>query len=185
MVGLCHDLNDQLAAVSAYVFLLKRRDLLGDMDGPIQERMNEMARGVQHVRSLCRDLMPRPTPVALTLLAESLSDILRSHPEGPIRCNAVDVDGQGAGVVRCEWASALRSLLISAVWVRRGVPQEETVDLELTAGSAANSVVVSLPGSFDPPPDEPLEADPYARGIELAIAGPRSVQVTLPTEGSR
>ena len=66
VVGLCHDLNDQLAAVSAYTFLLKRRDLLGEVDGPLQERLEEMAGAVRLVRSLCRDPMAKRGPVAVS-----------------------------------------------------------------------------------------------------------------------
>lgn len=181
VVGLCHDLNDQLAAVSAYTFLLKRRDLLGEADGPLQERLDEMARAVRLVRSLCRDPLVKRTPVAVSILAEAVSDILRSHPEGPIRCRALESHPDGSGVVRCEWASTLRSLLVAAVWVRRGISPEERVEIQLTLGPEPNSLLVSLLDRDEEPTSEELQPDPYARGIEISIHEPRSVVIVLPS----
>ena len=43
VVGLCHDMNDQLAAVSAYVYLLERRGKLGDMGGALQAHLDRLA----------------------------------------------------------------------------------------------------------------------------------------------
>ena len=182
VVGLCHDLNDQLAAVSAYTFLLKRRDLLGDMDGPLQERLDEMARAVRLVRSLCRDPMLKRGPVAVSLLAEAASDILKSHPEGPIRCRALESEEDGSGVVRCEWASTLRSLLVAATWIRRGIPTEERVEVELGLAPDPNALQVSLVGRDEDPTDEPLVPDPYSRGIEISASGPRTVVLHLPLD---
>lgn len=181
-VGLCHDLNDQLAAVSAYTFLLKRRGLLGEVDGPLQERLDQIAQSVRLVRSLCRDPQIKRAPVAVSLLADAMTDILRSHPEGAIACHARASDEDGSGVVRCEWASTLRSLLVAAAWVRRGVPVEERVEVSLALGTDRNTLVVAMGATETPPPETPIHPDPVARGVTLESTGPREVTVRLPLE---
>ena len=101
VVGLCHDLNDQLAAVSAYIFLLKRRGVLGDLAEPVQEHLDRLAHGVRTVRSLARSPTPHVGPVSITLLAEAANDAMRSYPDGPVRFVVPGAD-EGATVVHCD-----------------------------------------------------------------------------------
>ncbi len=172
VVGLCHDLNDQLAAVSAYVFMLKRRGALGQMEEPIQEHLDRLAHGVRMLRSLARGHEPHVGPVSVSLLAEAVTDVMRSHPDGPVRAVVGDAE-DGAAVVRCDWNTAIRCLLEAASWVRRGIDAAVLADVEMRPGPTPNSVSVSLTA---PPADRDDGSDP---GV---CTDPASVVRTGPSE---
>ena len=185
VVGLCHDLNDQLAAVSAYAFLLKRRGQSPDLADPLQEQLDRLAHSVRLVRSLCRSTEPEVGPVAVSLLAESAGELMRAHPEGAVRFTLPASNGSsnGAGVVRCDWTRALRALLSAAAWVRRGVAPDLVAEIRIEKGSDPDTIVLAL--ASDAP--APADADPPANldeGVRLEPAGPRSIVVRLASEAS-
>jgi hypothetical protein len=130
VVGLCHGMNDQLAAISAYLFLLERRGLLGEVGKPLQDHLDRLAAKVRLLRSLTREGASPVEPVAISLLAEAATEIMAEYPEGPVefRLRA----GSAGGVVRCDWARALRALLLAGAWISRGV--REPVQIELSTG---------------------------------------------------
>jgi hypothetical protein len=177
VVGLCHGLNDQLAAVSAYAFLLKRRGLLGDIDEPLSQHLEQLAHSVRLVRSLCRSPEPELGPVALSILAETAEELMQAYPEGPVVFRVPASDERDALVLRCDWTGALRSLLVAAAWARRDIDHNETVEAVITAGDHPNSLDLRVDSSEEPPDLGPVPPDCGTVGIKMEATGARSVSV--------
>lgn len=174
VVGLCHDLNDQLAAVSAYAFLLDRRGALGDMGAQIHEHLDQLAHCVRLVRSLCRNPDPEVGPVAISLMAEALTDTMKAHPDGPIRFELSERNGSEGPVVRCDWARALRTIVELASWARRDMDPADPATVMLSAGPEPNSIRVRMA----PDAPEPVtEAGPPVESEDatVTVLGPREV----------
>lgn len=171
LVGLCHGLNDQLAALNAYVFLLERRGALDESDAPLKEHLHELAQRVRLVRSLARDPQPDVSPVSLTLLAECATAIMDGYPAGSVIFDPVGAD-EGA-VVRADWNRALRALLVAGDWASRGCGENRHVSV---AADGRLTVLVSADESA-PPDDEPLRFDDPDPQIEAT--GPRSARIVL------
>ena len=172
VVGLCHALNDQLAAINAYAFLLKRRGVLDDADAPLQDHLDRLAEMVRLVRSLCRDPEPEVSPVALTLLTEAATQVMEDYPDGSVIFHPRG-DGDGA-VLRCDWARALRALLLAGAWVSRGVdgPVSVAVAVENHDGFSVEAV-----GDVPPPPDEGERPDPACEPITMTPTDGRAVSI--------
>ncbi|MEQ1856952.1 MAG: hypothetical protein ABL963_10795 [Longimicrobiales bacterium] len=178
VVGLCHGMNDQLAAISAYLFLLERRGLLGEAGKPLQDHLDRLAAKVRLLRSLTRDGASPAEPMAVSLLAESATELMSEYPEGPVdfRLRA----GSDGGVVRCDWARALRALLLAGAWISRGV--KEPVRVELTPGTDGDVQLLralALGDHPSPPPGE-LHSDAGPGSIVLDQIGERAVVLRFP-----
>ena len=166
LVGLCHDLNDQLAAVSAYAYLLNRRGMLGDLGAPLHEHLDRLAHSIRMVRSLCRNTNPEVGPVALGVLAEAATELMRHHPDGPVRFCLPETYGNGGSVVQGDWSRSLRALLHAAAWARRGIDPDETVEVLIQAGPRPHSLDVRVEGTYP----EALETRPAKIDDEACIA---------------
>jgi len=172
IVGLCHGLNDQLAAINAYAFLLKRRGVLDDADAPLQEHLDRLAEKVRLVRSLCRDPKPEVGPVALTLLTEAATQIMDGYPDGSVVFHPRR-DGDGA-VLRCDWTRALRAMLLAGAWVSRGVDVPVSVEV---AVENRDGLSFKADADVPPPPDEEERPDPACEPIRMTPTGGRSVSI--------
>ena len=170
VVGLCHGLNDQLAAINAYAFLLKRRGVLDDVDAPLQEHLGRLAEKVRLVRSLCRDSEPEVGPVALTLLTEAATQVMDGYPDGSV---VFHPRGDSA-VLRCDWARALRAMLLAGAWVSRGVDVPVSVEVAVTNGDGLSLKAV---GDVPSLPDEGEGPDPGCEPITMTRTGGRSVSI--------
>jgi hypothetical protein len=178
VVGLCHGMNDQLAAISAYLFLLERRGQLGEVGKSLQVHIDRLAAKVRLLRSLARDGDSPAEPVAVSLLAEAATEIMAEYPEGAVdfRLRA----DYGGAVVRCDWARALRALLLAGAWIGRGV--DGRVHVEITPGVDGHVQLLHLQAVDDlpPPPGDELHADAEPAGIALERVGERGVRLRLP-----
>ena len=177
VVGLCHGLNDQLAAISAYVYLLQRRSQLGDMGEALHTHLDRLAHSVRLVRSLCREHEPEGAPVALSLLAETANELMEAYPEG--RVVFVPRDADAGSVVRCDWTRALRSMLIAGAWVSRDVSEPVNVDVWIEE-TDTTSIRMTAADELPDPPDEPLHEEAGSHGIVLETPGARHVTIHLP-----
>lgn len=177
VVGLCHDINNRLASLSAYAFVLNKRGLLGENADPIQAQLDGLAHSVRLIRSLCRDVNPEIGPLSLRVIAEGATELMITYPEGPV-CFEAEVDDSG-GVVRCDWAAAQRSLLLAGVWLRRGLPWSETAVVVIRPGAGANSI--TLEARIEDPTEtgEALLPDNHGDGVSMESVGPRTVQISF------
>lgn len=176
VVGLCHSLNDQLAAVSAYVFLLKRRGALGDIEDPLQSQLDRLADSIRLVRSLARDAEPEVVPISMALLAETATSIMRTFPDGPVAFQVAD-DASSA-VVRCDWTGALRAILFAGAWVGRDY--RERVDARLSVATEGDAPTLNVEALGELP--SPLASGPRhdrSRGFHWSSTGERSVTIHL------
>lgn len=191
LVGLCHGLNDQLAALNAYVFLLERRGILDEEDAPLREHLHNLAQQVRLIRSLARDPEPEVSPVSVSLLAESATAIMDGYPGGSVVFEATGSDE--SSVVRVDWNRAVRALLVAGEWVSRGGGEGRRVSVAADGKKAL--LVSSEPRdseantSEDSPGMPPVESDgPPAgytarladAGFDIEVTGLRSVRVVLP-----
>lgn len=180
VVGLCHDINNRLASVSAYAFVLNKRGLLGDAAEPIQAQLDGLAHSVRLIRSLCRDVTSEVGPLSIRVIAEGATELMVTYPEGPVRFDS-DV-GEDGGVVRCNWSAVLRSVLIAGVWLRRGLPATKTAVVTMRPGSSPNSISLEAEGEVPEETGEILLGDNYGRGVSMEALGPRAVLISfLPT----
>ena len=124
LVGLCHGLNDQLAALNAYVFLLDRKGALEENAASLQLHLDRLADKVRLLRALARDPSPEITPVAVSLLVEAATSVMDGYPEGSVVYESVTEEG---AVVRCDWSRGLRALVVAGAWVTRGMPSGRRV----------------------------------------------------------
>lgn len=173
VVGLCHALNDQLAAVNAYAFLLKRRGVLDDADTPLHFHLDRLAESVRLVRSLCRDPEPEIGPVALTLLAEAATQIMDGFPDGTVVFNAEEAEG---AVIRCDWARAIRAILLAGAWVSRDVLDDVTVDLGV---DDAGTLELLARGDLSEPRDAEGHPDVGCEPVSIESTGARSVSISF------
>lgn len=149
IVGLCHSLNSQLAAVAAYTFLLKRRGALGELEEPLQAHLDELAETIRLVRSLARNPEPEPGPIAVSLLAETASALMRSYPEGSVVFELADAEAPT--LVRCDWSAALRALLFAGAWVSRDYNDSVTVRLSASTEMGQGTLTVEAVGNLPAP----------------------------------
>ncbi len=176
IAGLCHDLNNRLASVSAYLFVLKRRGLLGNGSEAVEADMALIAQDVRHIRTLCRGGAWEFGPVGLTVIAEQVSEIMEHYPEGPIRLEVSTESLEGGAVVRGDWTQIMRSVLLSVAWLRRGVPQGTTVDVSLS-GEGGTTLLLEAPGLAGDAPPEALTTDSESR-VEVTLVNDRAVRLT-------
>jgi hypothetical protein len=181
VVGLCHGLNDQLAAVSAYAFLLKRRGLLGEIDEPLSQHLERLAHSVRLVRSLCRNPDPEVGPVALSILAETAGELMLAYPEGPVAFRVTTPNEHDGFVLRCDWTGALRSLLVAAAWARRDIDHNETVEVSVTPGNSPNSLDIRVNSDEGPSELGDVPPDCGTVGITMEATGARSVSIEFAT----
>jgi len=179
VVGLCHGMNDQLAAISAYLFLLERRGLLGEVGGPLQDHLDRLAAKVRLLRSLTREGESPVEPVAISLLAEAATEIMAEYPEGAVAFRLRV--GSAGGVVRCDWARALRALLLAGAWISRGV--REPVLIELSTGFDGDLQLLRAQALDDLPEHEAgeLHQDTGPGSIVLDQIGERAVVLRFPS----
>jgi len=172
LVGLCHGLNDQLAALNAYVFLLERRGTLDESDAPLRAHLDRLAGQVRLVRSLARDPTPDISPVGVSLLAEAATEIMDGFPEGSVIFEAEE--GDGPSVVRCDWNRALRALVLAGAWLSR-----ETKDPKRVTVIAATREALHV--DSDPPEEEDgrSRAGPEEADLEIVPTGPGSIRIDL------
>jgi hypothetical protein len=176
VVGLCHDLNDQLAAVSAYTYLLNRRGVLGDIGDPLQKQLDRIAETIGLVRSLARSHDASVGPVALSLLSETATVIMRGYPQGRVVFEVLDDDSPA--VIRCDWTRALRALLAAGAWVSREYVESVTVHVALESATEGPTLRVEAVG--DLPTPSPSEGLPELSDdlVVVASAG-RSLRFRL------
>lgn len=175
LVGLCHGLNDRIAAVAAYLYLLERRGTAAEVLPALQGQIEQLGHAVRLVRSLARDDTPRPGPVAVTLLAESASELMEAYPEGPVVYTPRA--GDESAVVRCDWTRALRALVLVGAWVSRGIPGRVTVQVEVEHGGSATTLVLSAPDELSHAHDGLLSQDGDSHGIRVVAIGPRKAEI--------
>ena len=181
VVGLCHDLNNRLASVSAYAFVLGKRGQLGDAAEPIQAQLDGLAHSIRLIRSLCRDVTSEVGPLSLSVIADGATELMLHYPEGQVRFDA-DLPEEG-GVVRCNWAEALRSMLIAGAWLRRGLPRNEAAVVTIRPGASPNSI--SLDARIDQPAEtgEVLLPDSQEKGVSMERIGDRGVLIRFAPTG--
>lgn len=178
LVGLCHHLNSQIAAANAYIFLLRRRDRLAEYDEPLQERMDDIARSVHLLRSLCVEGEPHLTPVSLAQLAETASDVMKDHPDGPVRF--VPGTANGDTILRVDWARALRTLVSVGAWAAR--EREEPTDLRIQLTGSRGHALLSLAPAIElsaPTSPDGIPGAPEGWGLSVRATGPRSVEIEV------
>ena len=179
IIGMCHQLNSQLAAANAYVFLLRRRELLGDFDTPLQEQLDRLADSIRLIRSICARDGTRIGPTSLAQLAETATQLMTDYPDGPVSFVARPADE--GNVFSADWSEALRAFLVAGAWVAREV--EEPVEVTVSLGESRGVAMVSLaPASELPAPsNEDPDAEAFA-GLQLRLRGsaPRAVEILLP-----
>lgn len=181
VVGLCHDINNRLASVSAYAFVLNKRGLLGEAAEPIQAQLDGLAHSVRLIRSLCRDVTTEIGPLSLRVIAEGASELMVTYPEGQVRFEAeVSEDG---GVVRCDWSAALRSVLLAGAWLRRGLPSSEAAVVSIQPGASPNSMVLDARITDPAETGEILLEDNYGRGVSMEAIGARTVLISFVPTG--
>ena len=176
IAGLCHDLNNRLASVSAYLFVLKRRGLLGNGSDGAEADVEGMAQDVRHIRALCRGGSQEVGPVGLTVIAEHVSEIMQHYPEGPVVVDVAEASLEAGEVVRGDWTQIMRSVLLSVAWIRRGVSLDTTVDVCLS-GAGSNALRLEATTALDAAPFEELTADPGS-GVEIEAVEDRAVRLT-------
>jgi hypothetical protein len=179
IVGLCHSLNDQLAAVAAYIYLLERRGQLGELGPPLQEHLDQLAHSVRLIRSLSRGAEPEVAPIALSLLAESATELMEAYPEGPVVFRPSTA--HQAGVLHADWTWALRSLLVAGAWVSRGCTETVHVEVALEDAQGARDLQVRASGGLPPPPADDLLGDSLSSEIILEALEARAVRIRLPS----
>lgn len=172
LVGLCHGLNDQLAALNAYVFLLERRGALDERDAPLRQHLDSLAQRVRLIRSLARDPTPEVSPVSVTLLTEAATAVMEGYPGGSVVFGASG--SEGGHVVRADWNRALRALLVAGEWVSRDRGEGRRVDVR---AEGRECLVVSSSGT-PPDDDEALRFDDT--DVRIDPTGPRSARILLP-----
>lgn len=182
VAGLCHDLNNRLASVAAYLFVLNRRGLLGNGGESVQADVDAIARDVRHIRALCRGGTVEYGPVPLSVVAEHASEIMEHFPEGPAEVVVADTSVESGHVVRGDWTQVLRAVLLATAWIRRGVDSETSVPITLS-GSGAQEIRLECSQDLGEAPFEELTAQP-GDAIEFATPTERAVHITLFHPGS-
>ena len=173
LVGLCHALNDQLAALNAYVFLLERRGALDESDAPLREHLDNLALRVRLIRFLARDPRPDVSPVSVTLLTEAATAVMDGFPEGSIVFETADAE-EGP-VVRADWNRAVRALLVAGAWASRGGGEGRRVTVQL---ESRHALEVRSSETL-PPGDDELRFDDS--DVRIDPTGPRSARILLPS----
>jgi len=141
-VGVCHHLNSRLAAANAYLFLLRRRGVLGEFDAPLQEQMDGIADTVHTLRSLCLDAPPRPGPVSLGELLRAATELMRDHPSGPVTFEVASEPETGAIVLKVDWPRAIRALVTVGSWMSR--EQEGLMEIRVSADAGGTPSELTL-----------------------------------------
>lgn len=179
VAGMCHRLNSQLAAASGYLFLLRRRERLGEFDEPLQGQMDEIARSIHLLRSLCVDDESRPTPVSLGQVVETASEIMEHHPHGPVRFST-DASSDEA-ILRVDWARALRTFLTVGAWIGRELDDAVEVSVHYD-GSGPNGVLRLVPVGDLPAPERTVQVPdvPEGWGLNARQAGERVAEIEIP-----
>lgn len=181
VVGLCHDLNNRLASVSAYAFVLGKRGQLGDAAEPIQAQLDGLAHSIRLIRSLCRDVTSEVGPLSLSVIADGASELMVHYPEGQVRFIA-DLTEEG-GVVRCNWAAGLRSVLIAGAWLRRGLPRSEAALVTIRPGASPNSMTLEAEVDKSAETGEALLPDNHGSGVSMERIGDRAVLISFTPAG--
>ena len=177
VAGMCHRLNSQLAAANGYLFLLRRRERLGEFDAPLQQGMDEVARSIHLLRSLCVDDEPHPTPVSLAQITETASEIMEHHPHGPVRFVATDAAAEV--LLRVDWARALRALMAVGEWIGREIDHAVEVEVRALEGTDPQVLQLAPVEHLDDPREPgPLPGLPADWGFQARSAGTRSVELT-------
>ncbi len=179
VAGMCHRLNSQLAAANGYLFLLRRRERLGEFDDPLQREMDEVARSIHLLRSLCVGDEPHPTPVPLSQITETASEIMEHHPFGPVRF--VTTEAAAELLLRVDWAFALRALMAVGEWIGREL--DDLVEVEIQVLQGRETRVLRLAPRADLPEPSgssaPLPCLRAAWGFEACATGSRAVELTV------
>lgn len=188
LVGVCHHLNNRLAAINGYVFLLRKRDRLGEYDAPLQEQLDQLERTIRMLRSLLRDTPPAQMPVSLAALVETATEVMEDYPDGPVRFSMAP--GQEPGVVRADWVQLLRAVLETGAWVTRD--DHAVRDVTLTVAAAEGDIALILDGAGNGANDPGISTlPPPSRTAAWSVeyVGQRTARITvtatngLPSEG--
>jgi hypothetical protein len=180
LAGLCHSLNDRIAAVSAYLYLAERRKDVSDLMPVLQDQMERLVRSVRLVRSLVREETPSVEPVALSVLAESATELMEAYPGGAVVYRPRSGD-EGA-IIRCDWTRALRALVLAGAWVARESLASVEVEMSFEHDEATSVLVLAAPDSAPlAVSDPPLASEPGSEGITIVPRGPRRVEIRFVT----
>jgi hypothetical protein len=174
IVGMCHRLNGQLAAASAYVYLMKRRGQLGGMEEALQGHMDDLAHSVRLIRSLCRETEEDRSPIALSLLAETATDVMMHHPSTVV---TFVPSGETGGVIHADWARTLRAVLIVGTWITRGATGPADVELRL-GNEDREALYLRAPGDLPEPSAQAVTPEEVGSpGLSIEQTGPRTATI--------
>ncbi|MEM7416458.1 MAG: hypothetical protein AAF389_13220 [Gemmatimonadota bacterium] len=177
IAGLCHDINNRLASLHAYLFVLERRGLSAEETAVVAESFEGVAAGVRLIRSLSRGGVVEVGPVGLGVVAKHATDIMRHYPDGVINFTVADSSHEAGDVIRGDWTQILRAVLLGSAWLRRGVDPETPVSIILSGGGPQEILLEAL-GDLADAPFEELVALP-GDGVEFSSAGDRSVRIAF------
>lgn len=179
VAGMCHRLNSQLAAANGYLFLLRRRERLGEFDEALQREMDEVARSIHLLRSLCVGDEPHPTPVSLAQITETASEIMEHHPYGPVRFVTNEADAEL--LLRVDWAFALRGLMAVGEWIGRELDDEVEVRIRVLEGTEPQVLRLAPSADLDDPSgtSAPLPCLRAEWGFQAHAVGSRAVDLTV------
>lgn len=177
MVGLCHALNDRIAALSAYVYLVERRSEGGELLAALRHQLDRLSHSVRLVRSLIREHTPVAAPVALSVLTESATELMEAYPDGPVVYRPRT--GQESAVLRCDWTRTLRALVSAGAWVTRNCQEPAEVEVAVARQGATTVVVVTAPEGMPDPVRELLRSESGSPGIEIVPIGDRQAEIRI------
>lgn len=177
IAGLCHDMNNRLASLHAYLFVLERRGLSAEESAIVSETFEGVVAGVRMIRSLSRGGVVEVGPVGLGVVAQHATDIMQHYPDGPIDFTVADASHEAGDMIRGDWTQILRAVLLGAAWLRRGVDRETNVSVVLSGGGPQDLVLEAL-GELGEAPFEELSALP-GDGVEFSTTGDRSVRIAF------
>jgi hypothetical protein len=139
--------------------------------------MDQLAHSVRLIRSLSRGPEPEIAPIALSLLAESATELMEAYPEGPVVFRPSSADQ--AGVIHGDWTAALRSFLVAGAWVSRGCTETVHVEVALEGPEGSRDLRVRASEELAPPPADDLHGDSLSSEITLEALEARAVRIRL------
>ncbi len=148
------------------------------MAAPLQQHLDRLAAKVRLLRSLTRDHASPAEPVAVSQLAETATEIMADYPDGPVEFTVRP--GSDGGVVRCDWARALRALLLTGAWTRRGLTGPVRVELTFATARDVQLLQANALGDLPDPPEHELFGDAEAGSVVLESAGKRAAVLRFP-----
>jgi len=182
LASMCHHLNNRLAAVNGYVFLLRRREQLGSFDGPLQEQLDHLARSIRVMRTLLIDAPPSNIPVSLADLVETATEVMSDAPEGPTRF-VLDARPD-APIIRADWTRLLRTILQVGLWLTHGHDRAVEVSVGFDTSAKDVTLVLSVPEAPGASPRaDPTSASPRypaaESGFDVRIEGSRVARIIV------